>query len=94
MTVDLLRLKVLAQASRIAAGETSPRAGAARIWVLLAEADYPTELDEFRVFAGMVSEIQDHPELGAAYEARIVDEATRIFALERADDASASDEKR
>jgi hypothetical protein len=46
----------------------------------MAEADYPIETEEFRVFVGMVSEIQDHPEHETAHEANIQDEAAAVLA--------------
>jgi hypothetical protein len=64
----------------IDAGNVAPREGAARIWVLMAEAGYPVETDEFRVFAGMLSEIQDYPEHEAAYEADIRVAASAVVA--------------
>jgi hypothetical protein len=56
-------------------GSVEPVSGARRIWVLLAEADYPPEADPFRVFVGMVSEIDDHPEDRTVYTRQIIDEA-------------------
>ena len=66
-----LRDDLLSICRAIDARDVAPRAGAARMWSLMAEADYPADTDEFRVFVGMVSEIQDHPEHEAAYEADI-----------------------
>ena len=42
--------------------------------------DPDRETDEFRVFVGMVSEIQDHPEHEAAYTADIREEAKLALA--------------
>jgi hypothetical protein len=75
-----LRRALIAICRAIDVAEVTPRAGAARIWQLMAEADYPPDTDEFRVFVGAVSQIQDHPEHEAAYEADIRAEARSIIA--------------
>jgi hypothetical protein len=82
MTVPL-RTELLAICRSIDAGELRPRLGAGRIWLLLAEADYPSDLDEFCVFAGLVSEIQDDPQHESAYTEDIRDEARRVIARAR-----------
>jgi hypothetical protein len=74
-----LREEILAICRSIDAGEIQPRRGAGRIWVVLAEADYPSELDEFRVFVGFVSEMQDHPEQAEAYAVDILAEARAVI---------------
>jgi hypothetical protein len=75
-----LRDEVVAICNAIDVGDVAPRDGAARIWALLAEADYPAETDEFRVFVGMVSELQDDPQHETDYEAAIRDEASAVLA--------------
>ena len=70
-----LRNALLAICRAIDSGEITPRGGAAQMWSLMSDADYPAETDEFRVFAGMASEIQDHPDQQATYTADIRDEA-------------------
>jgi hypothetical protein len=75
-----LRDDLLSICRAIDTGDVSPRAGAARMWSLMAEADYPPATEEFRVFVGMVSEIQDHPEQEAAYTADIREEARAVLA--------------
>lgn len=62
-----------------------PYRGAAAIWARMAEEDeeYP---DSLRVFVGLASEWQDHPEHRDALEADIRDEARRIV-----DSAAASE---
>jgi hypothetical protein len=77
-----LRSDVIAICRAIDAGDVQPRDGAARIWLLMAEADYPPELEEFRVFVGMISEMQDHPQHEAAYAEDVRDEARAV--IERA----------
>jgi hypothetical protein len=54
------------------------------MWSLMAEADYPADADEFRVFVGMVSEIQDDPEHEAAYSTDIRQEARAALARQSA----------
>ena len=66
-----LRQQLLEIAGDIHAGRIEPRPGAARIWRLLAEANYPVGVEDFRAFAGAASEIQDHPEHSSAYEGDI-----------------------
>ena len=78
MTSEGLRNEVRLLCAAIAAGSTDPVVGARRIWVLLADENYPPELNDFRVFVGMVSEIDDHPEHRAGYTADIVAEARRV----------------
>ena len=74
-----IRAEIERIAAGIAAGDVEPRRGAGRIWVLLAEADYPEELHGFRVgFVGPLSEWQDHPEDGEYDGAVIVEEARRM----------------
>jgi hypothetical protein len=75
-----LRDDLIAICRAIDAAELTPRDGAARIWRLMAEADYPPDTDDFRVFVGAVSEMQDHPEHEAAYEADIRAEARAAVA--------------
>ena len=79
-----LRDSLLAICRAIEVADVTPRAGAARIWSLMAEADYPPEAEEFRVFVGMVSEIQDHPEQVSAYIADIREEARAALSRHRA----------
>jgi hypothetical protein len=79
MATDL-RDDLIAICRAIDAAEVRPRDGAARIWRLIAEADYPPETEDFRVFVGAVSEIQDHPEHQAAYEDDIRAEARAAMA--------------
>ncbi len=77
--VPRLRQEILAVAQSILNGKVSERQGAARIWVLLAEADYPEELHDARVaFVGPLSEMQDHPEQSEYYEAYIRKAAERF----------------
>ena len=74
-----MRDKLRAVARSIVSGETSEREGAAQIWALLAEADYPDELHEARVaFVGPISEWQDHPEDAETYAAYIRESAERF----------------
>jgi len=80
MTGDALRDQVVQAAREISTGTLAPRAGAARIWSLLSEAGYPPELAEFRVFVGLVSEIEDHPEHAETYIADILEEAEDVVA--------------
>ena len=75
-----LRDEVVAICRAIDAGDVAPRAGAAHIWTLMAEAGYPVETEEFRVIVGLVSEIQDRPEHAPAYEADIREEASAVLA--------------
>jgi hypothetical protein len=76
-----LRGEIARIARAIASGTTGPREGAARIWVLLSEADYPEELHEAELsFVGHLSEWQDHPEDGDWYSATIVANAERYVA--------------
>jgi hypothetical protein len=56
-------------------GVVDPRRGASNIWRLLAEAGYPPPADEFRVFGGLVSEVQDDPKHEAEYLADILKQA-------------------
>jgi hypothetical protein len=75
-----LRDDLLAICRAIDAGEVTPRDGAARMWRLMAEAGYPSDTEDFRVFVGAISETQDHPEHEAAYEADIRAEARAAVA--------------
>jgi hypothetical protein len=77
------RDEAVATCRAIVAGDLPPREGAARIWAVLAEADYPVETEEFRVFVGLASEIQDHPDRARAYESDIRDEASAVLARYR-----------
>ena len=70
-----LREQLLAICERIASASVEPRDGAGQIWLLLAEADYPPEVEDFRVFVGAVSEMADHPEHEARYAEDIREEA-------------------
>jgi hypothetical protein len=65
--VTALREELLTICRRIASGEVQPREGAARIWLLMSEANYPPEVEDLRVFVGAVSEMQDHPQHAAEY---------------------------
>ena len=77
--IERLKREVRAIAQSILRGETSERQGAARIWVLLAEADYPEELHGARVaFVGPMSEWEDDPKHGEAYAADIRESAQRF----------------
>ncbi len=64
---------------RIASGEVQPREGAARIWLLMSEANYPPEVEDFRVFVGAVSEMQDDPQHAAEYVNDIREEARAML---------------
>lgn len=72
MSDRLLREHVVALLAQVASGEIAPRQGGARIWALMAEADYPAEVDEFRVVVGFVSEMEDDPEHEDAYAADLL----------------------
>ena len=69
---------VLAVADDIVLDRVEPYRGAAAIWARMAEeeADYPEAL---RVFVGLASEWQDHPEHRPALEADIREEAERVI---------------
>jgi hypothetical protein len=79
-----LRNDLLAICRAIECGAVTPRAGAARMWSLMAEVDYPSDVDEFQVFVGMVSEIQDDREHEAAYSTDIRQEARAVLARQSA----------
>jgi hypothetical protein len=64
-------------------GGGGAREGAARIWRLMAEADYPAEVEDFRVFVGAVSEMQDDPQREAVYTNAIRDVAEAMLAQQR-----------
>ena len=72
--------ELLAICRAIDEDEVTPREGAARIWRLLADANYPPDTDDFRILVGAISEMQDHPEHEAAYEADIRAEARAAVA--------------
>ena len=69
---------VVVFARDIVVGKVDPYRGAAAIWARMAEDDeeYPQEL---RVFVGLASEWQDHPEHRAALDADIREEARRVI---------------
>jgi hypothetical protein len=69
----------------IKVGAVNPHLGAGNIRRLLAKAGYPPQADEFRVFVGLVSEIQDHPRHEAEYLADIVKQARAAAARHLAD---------
>ncbi len=77
---------VVAVARQIVADEIKPYEGAAAIWSRLAEADdeYPASL---RVFVGLASEWQDHPEYRPGLEDDIREEAQRLIDASVSDDA-------
>lgn len=77
----------MATAERIVAGEIEPYHGAAHIWRLIAEEDY-RGFEHFRVWAGLASEWQDHPEHRDALDVDIQDEARLL--LERHSNRSKS----
>lgn len=64
-------------AQQILRGDVEPYQGAAAIWRQMAEddAEYPAEL---RVFVGLASEWQDHPEHREALDNDIRDEARQL----------------
>lgn len=70
---------VLAVARDIAFDRVQPYRGAAAIWARMAEEDegYPEML---RVFVGLASEWQEHPEYRLALEADIRQEARLLIA--------------
>lgn len=57
-----------------------PRVRACGLWLLMAEAGDPREADEFRVFVGIVSEIQHHPEEETADSTDILEQARAALA--------------
>ena len=71
--------RVLATAQEIVRAEITPYQGAARIWRLIAEADY-RGFEDLRVWAGLASEWQDHPEHRDALDEDIRDEARLLLA--------------
>ena len=74
MTPRALRDELLAICGEIVDGAVH-HAGAARVWVLMVEANYPHDVEDFRVFAGAVSEIEDDPRNASVYDAAIRDMA-------------------
>jgi hypothetical protein len=74
-----LREELVAICRRIASGEEQARAGASRIWLLMSEADYPPEVEDFRVFVGAVSEMQDDPQHATQYADVIREEARAML---------------
>lgn len=77
--IERLEDQVRAIARSIVSDDISERQGAGRIWVLLAEANYPEELHEARVgFVGPLSEWDDHPEGAEDYAGDIRDSAERF----------------
>ena len=80
-----LRDELLTICRRITSGEVEPRAGASRIWLLMTEADYPSDVDDLRILVGLISEIQDHPGHAAEYTKGIREEARAV--VERHDAA-------
>ena len=73
-----VRAEILEICTSIANTSLDPVVGARQIWVRLAEASYPLELESFRVFVGMVSEIDDSPEHRDGYTTDILEEARRV----------------
>ncbi len=49
----------------------------------MAEADYPAEIEDFRVFVGAVSEMQDQPQVATHYAEVIREEAKGKLAQQR-----------
>jgi hypothetical protein len=75
---DAVLREVLATARRIVACEVSPYRGAAHIWRLIAEQDY-RGFEDLRIWAGLASEWQEHPEHRDALDADIRDEAQLLL---------------
>jgi hypothetical protein len=71
-----------ATAAKIVSGTMTPYKGAAAIWAALAEepGEYPEEL---RIFVGLASEWQDHPEHRSSLDDDILDEARKLLARDR-----------
>jgi hypothetical protein len=75
--------EVPATAQRIVDSELPPDQGAAHIWRLIAEENYDG-FEDLRVWSGLASEWQEHPEHREALEHDIRDEA-RILLERRGD---------
>lgn len=78
MANETLMADLLAVANDIVFDRVEPYRGAAAIWARMAEEDedYPEAL---RVFVGLASEWQDHPEYRPALEIDIREEAQRVI---------------
>jgi hypothetical protein len=70
--------EVLETAQRIVDAEVSPHQGAARIWRLIAEENYEG-FEDLRVWAGLASEWQEHPEHREALDQDIREEAQALL---------------
>jgi hypothetical protein len=85
---DRVLAEILATARRIVDGEEAPYRGAAHIWRLVAEEDY-RGFEDFRAWAGLAGEWEEHPEHRDDLDRDIRDEARLL--LERRGE---SDDKR
>lgn len=66
--------EILSTARQIVDADVSPYKGAAHIWRLAAEENYEG-FDDLRVWAGLASEWQEHPQHRETLDANIRDEA-------------------
>ena len=77
MADDPLMQEALRVAEQIVRGDVEPYPGAAAIWGRMAEENGEYR-EELRVFVGLASEWQDHPEHRDALDGDIRDEARQL----------------